>query len=43
MLIREGVLAIQSGENPKFIDEKLTMLLPAKDRERKKNLKQGLR
>jgi chemotaxis protein MotA len=38
MLICEGVLAIQSGENPKFIDEKLTMLLPAKDRERKKKL-----
>ena len=38
MLICEGVLAIQSGENPKFIDEKLTMLLPAKDRERKKKI-----
>lgn len=35
MLICEGVLAIQAGENPKFIDEKLTMLLPIKVRRKK--------
>jgi chemotaxis protein MotA len=29
MLICEGVQAIQAGENPKFIEEKLTMLLPS--------------
>lgn len=38
MLICEGVLAIQAGENPKFIDEKLTMLLPLKTRRKKQKL-----
>ena len=28
-LVMEGVLAIQEGENPKFIEEKLSKLLPA--------------
>jgi len=28
-LVLEGVLAIQEGENPKFIEEKLYKLLPA--------------
>ena len=28
-LVMEGVLAIQEGENPKFIEEKLFKLLPA--------------
>ena len=28
-LVLEGVLAIQDGENPKFIEEKLYKLLPA--------------
>ena len=28
-LVMEGVLAIQEGENPKFIEEKLYKLLPA--------------
>ncbi len=29
MLVAEGVQAIQAGENPKFISEKLTQLLPS--------------
>lgn len=40
MLICEGVLAIQAGENPKFIDEKLTMLLPLKVRIKKQRLEE---
>ena len=53
-LVMEGVLAIQEGENPKFIEEKLFKLLPAsykkaeedkeKDGQRKKdNKKRGRR
>jgi chemotaxis protein MotA len=38
MLICEGVQAIQAGENPKFIDEKLTMLLPGNVRRKKEKL-----
>lgn len=33
-IIVEGVLSIQSGENPKFIKEKLISFLPQKERER---------
>ena len=37
-LIAEGVQAIQAGDNPKFIEEKLTQLLP-KAKEGKKGKK----
>lgn len=30
MIVSEGVQAIQAGDNPKFIEEKLTQLLPGK-------------
>ena len=29
MLIAEGVQAIQAGDNPRFIEEKLARLIPA--------------
>jgi chemotaxis protein MotA len=39
MLVCEGVQAIQAGENPKFIEEKLTMLLPTNLQDSRKNTK----
>lgn len=39
MLICEGVQAIQAGENPKFIEEKLRMLVPAGAKEEPKKEK----
>ena len=33
-MIIEGILAVQAGENPKFIKEKLLSFLSEKERER---------
>jgi chemotaxis protein MotA len=41
MLICEGVQAIQAGENPKFIEEKLTLLLPGSIKNKKKSKESG--
>jgi len=42
MLICEGVQAIQAGENPKFIEEKLTLLLPGNVRKKKSRQAQSI-
>jgi len=42
MLICEGVQAIQAGENPKFIEEKLTMLLPGNLKRKKERRTQSI-
>ena len=40
-LVMEGVLAIQEGENPKFIEEKLYKLLPASSKKKEQKEDDG--
>lgn len=40
-LIMEGIIAIQEGDNPKFIEEKLYKLLPASKKAREENQENG--
>ena len=37
MIVAEGVKAIQAGENPRFIEEKLLLLIESKKRDPKAN------
>lgn len=40
-IILEGILSIQSGDNPKSIETKLSGMLEPKDRERYENQNKG--